>query len=86
MILPAKHLSSDRALITLGAELLGHLERPRTVSSLWNTAQKVHKTKQLEWVLTFDWFVLALDLLFAMGVLELVRGKLTRVQASEVAA
>jgi hypothetical protein len=28
--------------------------------------------------LTFDWYVLALDLLFAMGIIDLERGQLSR--------
>lgn len=35
MILPSKHLSQDRALLTVGARLLVHLSHPKTVSSLW---------------------------------------------------
>ena len=35
MILPSKHLSGRRALLTVGGEILELLDRPRTVSSLW---------------------------------------------------
>jgi hypothetical protein len=35
MILPSKHLSKDRAIISVGAEILAQLNVPRTVSELW---------------------------------------------------
>jgi len=79
VILPAKHLSTDRALITLGAELLTRLDRPKTVSALWNTTRRLHQSPAA--VLTFDWFVLALDILFAFGAVALVDGKIMRVEA-----
>lgn len=78
MILPAKHLGSDRALITLGAELLARLDRPKTVSALWHVTRRANQASQA--VLTFDWFVLALDLLYVLGAIELVAGKVTRIE------
>ena len=35
MILPSKHLSHNRALLTVGATILRHLTYPVTVSALW---------------------------------------------------
>lgn len=83
MILPAKHLSPDRALITLGAELLGLLERPRTVSALWHHFRKLRDDtgQAAESTVTFDWFVLALDLLFTFGTVDIVAGKVSRTVA-----
>ncbi len=40
MILPAKHLSQDRALLTVGARLLAHLSQPLTVSALWEEVSR----------------------------------------------
>lgn len=36
MILPGKHLASERALLTVGGRLLANLNEPRTVSALWD--------------------------------------------------
>ena len=36
MILPTKHIRPDRALIGVGAEVLGLLVQPMTVSGLWD--------------------------------------------------
>lgn len=75
MILPSKHLREDRALISIGAELLGLLDEPKTVSRLW-TELKQKRTNRTG--VPFDWFILALDFLHMMGTVELRRGKLTR--------
>ena len=77
MILPSKHLSLDRALLTVGAAILRHLSHPVTVSALWEQMPRSagdHKARPLR----FDGFVLALDLLFLIGALELREGLLVR--------
>lgn len=40
MILPTKHLREDQALIAVGAELLGLLDEPKTVSRLWEEIRR----------------------------------------------
>ena len=35
MILPGKHLKQDRALITIGGEILSILDEPMKVSGIW---------------------------------------------------
>jgi hypothetical protein len=78
MILPAKHLRSDRALLGLGAELLGLLAEPKTVSRLWEELQVARHGKPTASPVTFDWFVLALDLLYGMKAVDLDGGLLKR--------
>lgn len=79
MILPTKHLSQDRALLTVGARLLARLTRSKTVSALWeeisqpSTAEDGKKP-----ALRYDVYVLTLDLLFLMGTIELRDGLLKR--------
>ncbi|MGA2451414.1 MAG: ABC-three component system middle component 6 [Polyangiaceae bacterium] len=76
MILPTKHLREDRALLTLGAELFVVLREAKTVSRLWSDFSK-HRSRGSSPV-TYDWFVLTLDLLFALGVVEFARGRVMR--------
>ena len=76
MILPSKHLSERRALLTVGSEILGLLDRPRTVSSVWEEV-RAGKSKRRN-RLSYDWFVLALDLLFLMGAIRLTDGLLAK--------
>lgn len=76
MILPSKHLSEDRALITIGAQVLQLLDEPKTVSRLWTALKRGNSGAT-----TYDWFVLALDVLFAIGLVEFSRGRVARTAA-----
>lgn len=79
MILPSKHLPQDRALLTVGARILQNLSHPKTVSALWEELQRQGKTtRQTTMPLSYDSFVLALDLLFIIGAVELQEGLLSR--------
>jgi hypothetical protein len=64
MILPSKHLSESRALLTIGGHLLGLLTKPKTVSVLWEEFKARPDNSS---PISFDWFVLALDLLACTG-------------------
>nr|VFK13462.1 MAG: hypothetical protein BECKLFY1418C_GA0070996_100349 [Candidatus Kentron sp. LFY] len=79
MILPSKHLSQDRALLTIGARILRRLERPETVSAVWEefAPQAAGASSSIPSI-GYDYFVLALDLLFLMGAIELRDGLLYR--------
>ena len=35
MILPTKHLTSDRSLLALGSEILSIIDEPKTVLRVW---------------------------------------------------
>lgn len=75
MILPTKGIESDRALLSLGAGILPLLDESKTVSRLW---EEFREGRRAESRVTFEWFVLALDLLYALGAIELERGRVTR--------
>ena len=72
MILPTKHISEDHALIGVGAVLLRHLDRQQTITSLWD---KVRDEPSMG---TFERFVLALDLLYIIGIIDLSKGVICR--------
>jgi len=80
MILPSKHLPQDRALLTVGGHLLIFLARPKTVSALWEelNLQAGSPGVSLPRRISYDWFVLALDLLFTLGTIDLDNGLVTR--------
>lgn len=79
MILPSKHLSQDRALLTVGARILQKLSQPKTVSALWEElTDKREMTYNAELPLSYDGFVLALDILFIIGAVGLKEGLLSR--------
>jgi hypothetical protein len=67
MILPDKYVDTAHSLLGQAALLL-KLRRPdMTVSDLWGIAQSN---------LSYERFILALDFLFAIGIVELRRGTL----------
>jgi hypothetical protein len=74
MIAPDKHISIDSSLIGIGAAVLRELSDPRTVTSLWESC------RQLPAIGTFHRFVLALDLLYLLGAVELRGGMIVRVK------
>lgn len=83
MILPSKHLPQDRALLTVGGHVLAFLARPKTVSALW---EELNRQDQAMVAIrprriTYDWFVLALDLLYSLGTIELENGLVARREA-----
>lgn len=68
MILPSRFLPAERSLISVGAEILALLKTgPRSVAEAWDVLRSTERRHPL----SFDWFALALALLFTMGLLEL---------------
>ena len=74
MILPTKRIHQDRALLAVGAEVLRRLEEPKTISRLWDEIQRSYRSRSRSPTLTYDWFVLSLDLLFAINAVRLNNG------------
>ena len=72
MILPSKHLTNDRALLGVGAAILGHLDEDRTVSELWERVRADHSHAEVP--PSFDWYVLALAFLHAIAAIDYHNG------------
>lgn len=70
MLLPSKGVSSERALITIGSELLPLLTDPVSITGLWERFKDLRGRRTSHEKITFDWFALALALLFSMGLIE----------------
>lgn len=70
MILPTEHVSPGGSLLGAGALILSHLRRPLTATALWDL---VRGRRGLG---SFKRFVLALDLLYALGAVDVVDGVL----------
>ena len=71
MILPSKHLSERRALISVGSLILAELESPRSVSELWEKVRAGRNDDDDRSAISFDWFTLAVTFLFAIQAVEL---------------
>jgi hypothetical protein len=80
MILPNKHLSSDRALLTVGAHVLALLQEPKTVSALWDVMRRQNQIRSRHGRLSYDWFILALDFLHMTDAIELADGLIKKKQ------
>ena len=78
MILPTKHIRPDRCLIGLGGEVIGALERPMTMSTLWDVIRRRRSVDTGSPVVDYRWFVLTLDLLYIISAIEFERGVIRR--------
>lgn len=74
MILPSKYLREDEALIGVSAALLSLIEKNGNLSLIWESAKKI------EFIGNFERFILALDLLFLLGLIELKGNEIVRIQ------
>lgn len=75
MILPTKRIPEERALIRIGGDILVLLEEPRTISRLWNLLKEKRQKRGAKTEITFDWFVLALDVLYSVGSIQYNEGR-----------
>jgi len=70
MLLPTKGISSDRALLTVGGHIISLLDSPATVSGLWERFRARAQKTGSPTTVTFDWFALALTMLFAIQAIR----------------
>jgi hypothetical protein len=68
MILPDKNILLQYSILGSGANILKVLNKPETVSSLW---EKLKNEREIQ---SFEKFVLTLDFLYAMNIVELSNG------------
>lgn len=68
MILPDKYIREHSSLLGQAAFLISLRQPGMTVSDLWSNVGKSEKT------MSYDSFILSLDLLYIVGALELAGG------------
>ena len=78
MILPTKHIRPERALLTVGAEILACLHEPMTVSRAWDEVRRRRGEAVGVAPINYDWFILALDLLFILKAVGFENGVLRK--------
>lgn len=77
MILPTKHLLSQDSLIGIGGLIMARIGNSgTTVSSLW---EQVRQNREIG---TYERFILGLDTLFLLGLLDFKIGLLVRKEPS----
>lgn len=65
MILPSKHVSTEESMLGLGATLLQHIKKESSLSDLWE------KVKIIPSIATFERFILALNLIYLLGLIDI---------------
>lgn len=78
MILPTKHIRPERALLTVGADVLACLSKPMTVSKVWDQVREQRGEPVGVAPINYDWFVLSLDLLFMLEAVRFENGLLRK--------
>lgn len=73
MILPNKFLEEKDSLLYVGALLLDKLDVPSSVSELWN---QVNDNKSVN---NYERFIITLDMLYILNLIELKNEKIRRV-------
>ena len=74
MILPSKHVPIDRSLLGVGAKILKKLDTPQTVAAIWDAMRNNQNHDADSFVLSYSWFILALNLLHLLGLVDLEKG------------
>ena len=72
MIMPTKHIPAEQSLLGAGAVVFAELSQPRTVTALWEAVRDSRS------VPTFERFVLAITMLYALRVVRLEAGVIAR--------
>ena len=79
MILPTKHLAPERSLLAISAEVMLVLDEPKTVSRVWEDFSKTRSRESHRVPVSYNWFVLSLNLLYILGAVEYRTGRISRV-------
>ena len=77
MILPSKHLRAESALIYTGGIISNLVMHQKlSVDQLWHKTQREFSDNISDCEITYDWFVLALTMLFTINIVELRDGRI----------
>jgi len=72
MILPTKHTEITNSILGIGTEILKYIEDGETISSLWV------RVRNLSTIKDFEKFILGLDFLYLIGVIDQDNGLLRK--------
>jgi hypothetical protein len=74
MILPQKHIKLSESLFGLGGFLIGLLGTPKSTDKLWEEYNENVKNNIFPTSHSFDNFILALDYLYIIGLIDIKKG------------
>jgi hypothetical protein len=78
VILPTKGIAPQRSLLAVGAQTMQILDGPLTVSQAWQRVRTWRAQNGHAAPIPFWWFALALDTLYALGLITVEQDLLTR--------
>ena len=80
MILPTKHLRSEASLIYVGGIIQNIIaSTPLTIDQLWHGTKREYVKHSQDSDITYDWFVLALSLLYTINAISFSDGRIVGV-------
>lgn len=80
MILPTKHLRSEVSLIYVGGIIKNMIaSKSMSVDQLWHSTKKEYNNYSQGHDITYDWFVLALSMLYEIDSIAFVDGRIVGV-------
>ncbi|WP_142413104.1 ABC-three component system middle component 6 [Hathewaya massiliensis] len=72
MILPSKHIKISGSYLGLGALIISILKMPQTVDQCWQNYNSTYVySKEIQKKHSFDNFILAIELLYILGVVDI---------------
>ena len=74
MILPKKHIRLSESLFGLGAAIINLLSTPKDIDKLWEDFNNNIESGDFPTYHSFDNFLLALDYLFIVGLIDIDKG------------
>ena len=67
LIIPSRTVDPDRALLTVGADILATLnDGPLSISQAWIRTLAIRASRGSRAPVSFEWFTLALDVLYTI--------------------
>jgi hypothetical protein len=72
MIVPTKYLTESETILGIGSIILSKLQKESSLSELWENI------KWNSYVGTYERFILGLDLLFFLGIIDIRNNRIVR--------
>jgi hypothetical protein len=78
MLLPDKHIRISESLLGLGSFVIGHLNEPKSLDTLWSDMEAAWSSGAFPTRRSFEDLVLTLDFLYAIEAIREEAGRIVR--------
>jgi len=79
MLIPAKHIAFSESLLGLGSYILGILNKPKSIDTLWEEFQSDVEMKNYHTNHSFDNMMLCIIFLYSIGSIFETNGKIEKI-------